>query len=116
LGYAPEWTGQIRALYRTAMANGNLTLSADASFQDEMYLNSPIDLTKAIKTAQKGDDYWTYNAMAAFTTADEKWRFAVEGKNLSDERQLINTFDISVMANGGYTAPRTWAISAEYSF
>lgn len=116
LGYAPEWTGQIRALYRTAMANGNLTLSADASFQDEMYLNSPIDLNNAIKTAQKGEDYWTYNAMAAFTTAGEKWRFAVEGKNLSDERQLINTFDISVMANGGYTAPRTWAISAEYSF
>jgi iron complex outermembrane receptor protein len=116
LGYAPEWTGQIRALYRTAMAGGNLTISGDASFQDEMYLNSPIDLTKAIKTAQKGDDYWTYNAMAAYTTADEKWRFAVEGKNLSDERQLINTFDISVMANGGYTAPRTWAISAEYSF
>lgn len=116
LGYAPEWTGQIRALYRTEMAGGNLTISGDASFQDEMYLNSPIDLTKAIKTAQKGDDYWTYNAMAAYTTADEKWRFAVEGKNLSDERQLINTFDISVMANGGYTAPRTWAISAEYSF
>ena len=116
LGYAPEWTGQIRALYRTEMASGNLTLSGDASFQDEMYLNSPIDLTNPIKTAQKGDDYWTYNAMAAYTTADEKWRFAVEGKNLSDERQLINTFDISVMANGGYTAPRTWAISAEYSF
>lgn len=116
LGYAPEWTGQIRALYRTAMANGNLTLAADASFQDEMYLNSPIDLTNPLKTAQRGEDYWTYNAMAAYTTADEKWRFAVEGKNLSDERQLINTFDISVMANGGYTAPRTWALSAEYSF
>ena len=56
------------------------------------------------------------NAMAAFTTADEKWRFALKGKNLSDERQPINTFDISVIANAGYTAPRTWAISAEYSF
>ena len=116
LGYAPEWSGQVRALYRTAMSGGNLTLSADASFQDEMWLNSPIDLTKSIKTAQKGPDYWTYNAMAAFTTADEKWRFALEGKNLSDERQPINTFDISVIANAGYTAPRTWAISAEYSF
>ncbi len=116
LGYAPEWTGQIRALYQTAMAGGNLTLAADASFQDEMWLNSPIDLTNPIKTAQRGDSYWMYNAMAAFTTADEKWRFAVEGKNLSDERELINTFDVTLIANGGYTPPRTWAISAEYSF
>jgi len=117
LGYAPEWSGQIRAIYQTDIGDaGTLTLGTDVSYQDEMYLNSPIDLNNPLKVAQRSDSYYLWNAMAAFETADGHWRFAAEGKNLNDERELVNTFDIGIVVTGGYTAPRFWSVSAEYMF
>lgn len=117
LGYSPEWTGQLRATYDISLGDlGYLTLGSDVSYQDEMYTNSPIDTTDPIKTAQVSDDHYIWNAVAAFRTNDERWRVAIEGKNLNDERVIVNTFDIGVVASAGYNAPRTWALSVGYEF
>ena len=112
LGYAPEWTGQLRASYDRPIGNfGYLTLNTDVSYQDEMYTSSPIDTTDPVQRAQLSDDNTIWNAMVAFTTEDERWRFAVEGKNLSDKRVLVNTFDIGIVATGGGVFQRTrWRI------
>ncbi len=117
LGYAPEWTGQIRASYEFDVGDiGYVTLGTDVSYQDEMFTSSPIDTTDPLQTAQMADDHYIWNAMAAFTSSDERWRIALEGKNLNDERELVNTFDIGIIATGGYNPPRTWAVSVGYTY
>lgn len=117
LGYSPEWSGQLRANYDISLGDmGYLTLGTDVSYQDEMYTNSPIDTTNPLKEAQKADSYYLWNAVAAWRDNDERWRVAVEGKNLNDEREIVNTFDIGIVATAGYNPPRTWAVSVGYSF
>lgn len=117
LGYSPEWTGQVRATYDFSLGSvGGLTASTDVSYQDDMYTNSPIDTTNPIKTAQQADAYYLWNASLAWRSDDEAWRIAVEGKNLNDEREIVNSFDIGIVAGAGYTPPRTWAVSVGYSF
>ena len=117
LGYSPEWTGQLRATYDFSLGSlGGMTASTDVSYQDDMYTNSPIDTTDPIKTAQQADAYYLWNASLAWVSNDEAWRVAVEGKNLNDEREIVNSFDIGIVAGAGYTAPRTWAVSVGYSF
>ena len=117
LGYSPEWTGQLRATYDIDLGNiGGLTLSSDVSYQDDMYTNSPIDTNNPIKTAQQADAYYIWNASLAWLSSDESWRVAVEGKNLNDERELVNSFDIELVAGAGYNPPRTWAVSVGYTF
>jgi iron complex outermembrane receptor protein len=117
LGYSPEWTGQVRASYEMPFGNaGNLMFSTDLSYRDEMYTSSPIDTTDPLQKAQLSDDHYIWNAMAAYETNDGRWRVAVEGKNLNDERVLVNTFDIGIVATGGYNPPRTWAVSVGYNY
>ena len=117
LGYSPEWTGQLRATYDISLGDwGNMTIGSDVSYQDEMFTNSPIDTTNPIKTAQMADSYDLWNAVVAWRDNSEHWRVAVEGKNLSDEREIVNTFDIGVVATAGYTPPLSDAISVGYTF
>jgi iron complex outermembrane receptor protein len=117
LGYSPEWSGQLRATYEIDLGNmGYLTLGSDVSYQDEMFTNSPIDTRNPLKTAQKADDYYLWNAVVAWRDNSDRWRVAVEGKNLADEREIVNTFDIGVVATAGYNPPRTWAISVGYTY
>ena len=117
LGYSPEWSGQVRATYDFSLGRvGGLTASTDVSYQDDMYTNSPIDTKDPIKTAQQADAYYLWNASLAWRSNDEAWRVAVEGKNLNDEREIVNSFDIGIVASAGYNPPRTWAVSVGYSF
>jgi iron complex outermembrane receptor protein len=81
-----------------------------------MYTNSPIIVTNPVDNAQQADSYYLWNAVVAWRSPDEHWRVAVEGKNLNDEREIVNTFDIDVVATAGYTAPRTWLFSVGYTF
>lgn len=115
LGYSPELTATIRAMYSNDIGSlGELTFALDYAYQDEMYVESPINLNDPLDASKFADSYGTWNAMIALET--EKWRFALEGKNLTDERELVSAFDISLMTVGGYNAPRFWSASAEYKF
>ncbi|MCB1675678.1 MAG: TonB-dependent receptor [Halioglobus sp.] len=59
IGYAPKWTGQLRASYEMPIGDvGYLILGSDVSYQDEMFTNSPIDLTDPLEVAQMADDYY----------------------------------------------------------
>ncbi|MFK7730122.1 MAG: TonB-dependent receptor [Pseudomonadales bacterium] len=117
LGYAPEITGQLRATYEVAMGEaGYLTFGGDVSYQDDMFTTSPIDLNDPLQVAQMSENHFITNASIAYRSNDERWRVALEGKNLGDERQVVNTFDIGIVATAGYNAPRTWALSVGYEF
>ena len=60
--------------------------------------------------------HYLWNASIAFRSSDERWRIALEGKNLEDERQPVSTFGIGIVATAGYNPPRTWAVSVGYEF
>jgi iron complex outermembrane receptor protein len=61
------------------------------------------------------------DATVAYTTASGTWRFALNGKNLTDEEYMQAGYDFGSALNfvsqlGFYGAPRTWSISATYTY
>ena len=95
---------------------GSMTLATDVSYRTESYTNSPIDLTSPAAEAQVQEEHAIWNALVAFRSADQRWRVALEGKNLEDKRVITNTFDLTLFQTAGYNAPRTWALSVGYEF
>lgn len=117
IGFSPEWTAQMRVGYDFDIADaGFVSLGTDVSYRAESYTNSPIDLDSNFAALQVQEEHAIWNALAAFTTADERWRFAVEGKNLEDKRVITNTFVVGPFVTAGYNMPRTWAVSVGYQF
>lgn len=115
LGFSPEWTVQSRASYEFDVASvGRVLLGADVAYRDDMYVDSPINRTDAFRSKAQSDSITLYNAVVAFTSHSGNWRLALEGKNLSDERELVNTFVVSDYMGGGYNRERTWALSLRY--
>ena len=76
----------------------------------------PIDINNPIKTVQQSDSHYMWNAVVAWRDLDQRWRVALEGKNLTDEREIVNTFDVTLVASAGYTPPRFYALSVGYEF
>lgn len=133
LGFSPTWTVQPRVTYTMDLADlGDLLFSADASYRSQSYTNSPTDISDELSRKQSQPENTIYNANIVFNTADKRWRFALEGKNLSNKRVLTNTFNLdlglggmagapnpsstSTFVMGSYNDPRTWAVSAAYKF
>ena len=117
LGYSPELTWQARVQYTTNLGDaGSLTFGVDASYRDEMYTDSPVDITNPFFDATLSDDRTLTNAFITYRSADDRWRVTLEGKNLSDERVLENTFNVSNFILGGYNRGRTWGLTVGYDF
>ena len=116
LGFQPEWTGLVRGNYAFDLARGNVFITADVAYRDEMYTDSPINITSDFEKHALSDSLTTVNASIAYRTDDDKWRVALEGKNLTDERELVNTFTVSNWMGGGYNQQRIWALSVGYTF
>lgn len=117
LGFSPKWTGQARAQYTFDIADaGELVVAGAAAYRSESYTASPIDITDAFKASQVSESHTIFNASVAYKAEDGNWRLALEGRNLSDERVLTNSFNVSNYIVGGYTRGRTWALSLGYDF
>jgi iron complex outermembrane receptor protein len=118
MGYAPRWTVNLGPMYTLEIDQGSLLFAASAAYRSSAYASSPTDITAGYADSVVIPDYATYNATIAFTTRDESWRFALEGRNLSDKRVLSDAFDLgsNLFAVGAYTDPRTWSLSARYQY
>jgi iron complex outermembrane receptor protein len=118
MGYSPRWTVNLGPMYTLDLDVGSLLFAATASYRAKSYASSPTDITAGYADSVVVPDTATYNATVAFTTKDERWRFALEGRNLSDERVLSDAFDLgsNLFAVGAYTDPRTWSLSARYQY
>ena len=114
LGYAPETTAQAGVQYEFGLAGGSMMIGTNVAYRSEMYTDSPIDLTDPFFSATESDSRSIWNAIIAFTSESGKWRMALEGKNLNDERSLVNTFNVTNFITGGYTRGRTWGFSVRY--
>ena len=117
LGFSPELTWQARIQYIFSVGQGSMTFAADAVYRDEMYTDSPVNITNAfLEAGAYSDDLTTYNASLSYRSANERWRVTLEGKNLGDERAVVNTFNVTDFTLGGYNRGRTWGLTVDYSF
>lgn len=111
---APEWTVNLGIRWSTDVGQlGRLTLRSDYSWRDDMYkdaINTP-----EVKQSAHGLLY----AAAEFASNDTRWMVTLFGDNLTDERYIVsggsNKPDFG-LAYATYARPRTWGLSARYSF
>ena len=115
LGLAPELTAQARVQYTTSVGRaGALSFGLDANYRDEMYTDSPVDLSDPFVSQAVSEAVTFTNASVSFRSSDSRWRVSVDVKNLSDERVLQNTFHVSNFIMGGYSRGRTWGLTLGY--
>ncbi|MCP5337773.1 MAG: TonB-dependent receptor [Pseudomonadales bacterium] len=116
IGFSPEWTAQARVQYGFTVGDmGRITLGVDVAHRDESFTNSPIDLRDPLSQVQVQKSHEIWNASAAWNSPSEKWRVALEGRNLDDERVLTSTYKVGPFLTGAYNMPRTWALSVAYA-
>ncbi|NQD37865.1 TonB-dependent receptor [Permianibacter sp. IMCC34836] len=111
---APEQQYSVGLSYDMDLSFGQLLLAADYAYRDDTYIfETP--------TAVDQKAYSLYNASAVLYLDESNWRIALHGRNLGDEAYRTggynfpgNTFDNTV--TGFYGDPKTWTLSAQYSF
>jgi iron complex outermembrane receptor protein len=126
LGFSPRWTVQPRLSYSMSVGDyGDLIFAADASYRTSSYTNSPVNTNDPNDSTQVRPESTIYDANIVFNTVDKHWRFALEGKNLSNRRVLTSTYNLdfgfnpaatSTFVVGSYNDPRTWGFSAAYIY
>jgi iron complex outermembrane receptor protein len=113
--FTPEWKWSFGIQYEFSLGNaGTLTPRFDASYQDDIYANSINSPAAAI------DSYTLANARLTWRNMDEDLQVALEVNNLFDKLYYDTAFDL-IPAFGGFASaqpalPRTWMVSAKYSF
>ncbi len=112
--FSPEWTFNLGFHHNIPISTGgNLRLSTQASYIDDMYLS--VDNQEAL--TQEG--YWVYNAHATYEFANPAWALTIGGKNLGDEVYKVEAQEFSSVGNiqtAYYGAPRTWYAAITYNF
>jgi iron complex outermembrane receptor protein len=111
--YTPEQTWSLGAQYDFNLDSaGKISPRVDVVYQDEMFTQ--------IENTQNSfiDSYTIVNASLRWTSEDEKWAFALEGKNLTDEYYFFNVTD---QGGTGYASanpalPRTWMATVRRNF
>jgi iron complex outermembrane receptor protein len=111
----PEWQGFLGLEYTTETSVGELRWFSNLSYRDEISVGpglrqSPIDF-------ENSESFTNWSAGLSLKTGTG-WRIDFSGNNLLDERRPVNVI------NGGglfgaitwFNEPRTWSLTAEYSF
>ena len=111
----PEWNGNVSLNYAQPLAAGwgSLLGTFTASYRDSYHMfefeNPLLDQT---------EDYTLLDASLAWTSANDKLRFALVGRNLTDEEYKIGGYHFlgatfGNIVNSFYGPPRTYSLSAE---
>jgi iron complex outermembrane receptor protein len=107
----PDFNYMLAATYTQPMASGSsVAFRASYDYRDDYFndaLNTPI-------IRQEG--YGLFDASVTYSSADDRWRVMLFGKNLADEEYfdfaLFNA--LTTQTWGG--APRTWGVRFSYTF
>jgi iron complex outermembrane receptor protein len=114
----PEWNGNVSLNYAQPLAAGwgSLLGTFTASYRDSYHMfefeNPLLDQT---------EDYTLLDASLTWTSASDKLRFALVGRNLTDEEYKIGGYQFlgatfGNIVNSFYGPPRTYSLSASYRF
>jgi iron complex outermembrane recepter protein len=114
----PEWNGNLALNYVQPLQDGwgSLLATLSGSYRDSYYMfefpNPLID---------QNDAYTLVDASIAWTSANDKLRFQLLGRNLTDEEYKIGGYyfpgaTFGNIVNSFYGPPRTVSLSASYRF
>ena len=118
---APELTGALNANFDFPAFGGLITGSVGVAYRDDSVLTNeggqdPTELTRQplLPIVQPSFELW--NAWIGWLSADARWRFSINGKNLTDEEYLTNGYNIPVLGllQGSFGQPRTVTATLEY--
>ena len=120
---APRWTVSGNAAYTWLLDSGSVLAHVNYDWRS---------FTKVANTTPSLTDqpaYGLLNAGLAFTTASGHWRFAIDGKNLTDRLYRVagydfgngpigptNSFIGGVSQIGFYGPPRTYSATVTYHY
>jgi iron complex outermembrane receptor protein len=116
---APEWTGGLRFNFDFPVASGLLTASVGGAYRSESTLTNEGGSFAGQPVRPITEDAYTlYDAWVSWLSPDAKWRFGLNGKNLTDEAYLTNGYNIPALGirTGSFGAPRTVLATIEYRF
>lgn len=111
----PEITWNIMAQYDWVFnAGGSLKLLADVYYKDDVFYSN--DMASESFELLHADSFVTWNAGVIYTTEDSRWQFALHGRNLGDEREIVGGFGVDAfgITNVAYTPPRRYYASIRY--
>ena len=110
---APSLTFTGRARYEFPITS-TLTASVlgSARYSDSMFkdaVNDPVI---------RAGSWWLFDARVALGAADESWEIALWGRNLSDNRHVVQGLDVATLGFGNrtYNAPRTYGVTGTIRF
>lgn len=110
---SPEWTSFLGATYRWELGVGDLAAHVGYQYRSETKVaNTTVSITDQ-------DAYDLLDVGVSYTTADQAWRFALEGKNVLDQEYRVAGYDFgntNISQIGFYGPPRTVAVSATYRY
>ena len=113
---SPDLTTFLGATYRWELGVGDL--SAHLGYQ----YRSKTKVANTIASITDQDAYDVLDLGVAYTTTNQAWRFALEGKNVLDEEYRVAGYDFGNITTphlsqiGFYGPPRTVAVSATYRY
>jgi iron complex outermembrane receptor protein len=110
---SPDWTTFLGATYRWELGVGDLAAHLGYQYRSK----TKVANTTASITDQ--DAYDVLDVGVSYTTASQAWRFALEGKNVLDEKYRVAGYDFgntNISQIGFYAPPRTVAMSATYRY
>lgn len=111
---APKWTAHVGPEYEIDLGStGSLTLRADYSYRSRVANdaeNTPLLFAQAINLV---------DASVTYQAADERWSLSVGGRNIFNERYLLNgTNQLPGVGplNGIYNQPGEWYVTVRTRF
>ena len=116
---APDLQGYLSAEYIWPIGAGDLSARVGYQYRDDV---KTANLTPSV-TDQ--DSYSLVDATIAYVTGDGHWRFALDGRNLTDEEYITSGYDFGppgagllggLSQIGYYGPPRTVSFSVSYRF
>lgn len=117
---APDFTGALNLNFHAPLARGLLTASAGAAYRGFAILTNEGGMypgrpgTPLLPISQGA--YTVYEAWASWLSPGARWRFGVNGKNLTDTHYLTSGYNVPALGIllGAYGAPRTITATIEY--
>lgn len=113
--FSPDMTASLSSEFFWDMAGGSGYARLGYSYVDD------IKVMNLVPSVGDQSAYGVFNATVAYTTSNGNWRFALNGNNLTDEEYLQAGYDFGPTMNyisqlGFYGAPRTFSLSATYTY
>ncbi len=109
---APELTGALNLNFDFSAWGGLVSGSVGYAYRDDSELTNEGNGVQPI--VQPSFHLW--NAWIGWLSGDGKWRFTINGKNLTDEEYLTSGYNLPTLGvlTGSYGTPRTVLATVEY--